>query len=323
MKDQHITRISLNDSRLQAPLLSYELLELLESERQEGRKTALLYNRRGSGRAWICRDCGYFPLCPHCDIALAYHTSPRTNLLCHQCNFVDHVPILCPSCHGHGFEAIGLGIQRLETDLTRLVPESRILRIDSDTHEKKEKLFRSLRQYDIILGTYSIAWILSVLDHIVFVLFESDFTIPDYRMEEELFHIIHYAKKLGKNITIQTCVPDHPLLSLILEGNYNDFLHAMSRERAKFSYPPYSEFVTIRVYDRSQDRVRDMMTRLVNKIEIIKDENIFLAFDRDIWEKSGGRWSQKILLRAKSLSEILHSLRWEIVRNRGVALEWN
>lgn len=86
--DSILTLISLADTRLHALLISHELLMLLEGARKAGEKIALLYNRRGSGRAWICQDCGYYPLCPHCDIAFAYHTSPHRTLLCHQCNHI-------------------------------------------------------------------------------------------------------------------------------------------------------------------------------------------------------------------------------------------
>ncbi len=127
-------------------------------------------------------------------------------------------------------------------------------------------------------------------------------------MEEELFHAIDYAKKFQKHILIQTHMRDHPLLTVIREGNYKDFLTYMSRERELFQYPPYAEFITVKIHDRSQDRVRDIVHKLANKIVLIRRESTFFSYDRDIWERSAGEWSQKIILRDKDLSYIIESI---------------
>lgn len=131
----------------------------------------------------------------------------------------------------------------------------------------------------------------------MFLQFESDLTLPDYRMEEDTFHVIDYAKKLEKNILIQTRLDKHPLLDVIFSGNYKDFLTYMSQERKMFHYPPYTDFACIWVHDRSQDRVRDIVSKLASKLLGIKDDDQFLAYDRDIWEKRRGEWVQKIILK--------------------------
>lgn len=116
-------------------------------------------------------------------------------------------------------------------------------------------------------------------------------------MEEDLYHALDYAKKSGKSIMIQTYMPDHPLLLTVVEGNYRDFLQMMSTERQKFQYPPYTDFVTIRVHDGSKDRLENMLHKLINKIQTIKDADIFLAYDTDIRDKFRGEWQAKILLK--------------------------
>ena len=228
----------------------------------------------------------------------------------------------CPKCHGTRFDAVGIGIQRLADDVIRLVPESRILRCDADTGEKRELLYQATKNTDILIGTYNSLGLMSEVDHVVFVLFESDLTIPDYRMEEELYHAVHYVKKLQKNILIQTRMTEHPLIDVIMQGNYKDFLQYMSQERKVFQYPPYSDFITLRVHDPSQDRVKDIITKLVNKISLLKSETTFLAYDRDIWERRSGEYIQKIILKDTDLSSLLISLQVEIMRNRSVTLEW-
>ena len=108
-----------------------------------------------------------------------------------------------------------------------------------------------------------------------------------------------------------------------MDGNTRSFLTYLSRERTLFRYPPFAEFVTIRVHDEQAKKVEDIMRKLINKIGLLKKNSTFLAFDTDIRERYGGEWQQKIILKDKDLSYILRDLEVEIVRNRSVTLEWS
>lgn len=175
----------------------------------------------------------------------------------------------------------------------------------------------------MLLSTHaSLSLIHQDIDEVVFLLFESDLTLPDYRMEEDIYHMMDYVKKSGKPMMIQTYMPEHPLLRVITHGNYKDFLNYITPERKKFLYPPYAQFALIRIHDLSKDRVKDIVEKMVNKIDILKKESTFVAYDRDIWEKYAGEWIQKIILKDEDLSYILSALEVEIVRNRAVTLEY-
>lgn len=78
-----------------------------------------------------------------------------------------------------------------------LFQDIRILRTDSDSEVEKSQILSHIADVDIIIGTYSQLSLLhhENIGHIVFLLFESDLTLPDYRMEEEAYHTIEYAKK--------------------------------------------------------------------------------------------------------------------------------
>ncbi len=95
-----ITIIPLQTAKLDAPHLSQELIHTIESTIESGKKCLIFYSRRGNARAWICGDCGHYEKCPHCDIAFAYHTTPRKCLICHHCGQIAPFPIVCPNCQG-------------------------------------------------------------------------------------------------------------------------------------------------------------------------------------------------------------------------------
>ena len=137
-----ITVIDLNYARCSAPFLSEELLEKMRALLAEEKKILLFFNRRGSAKTLICRDCGYQCVCPRCDIALNIHTSPKRRLLCHHCSLEEPLPTRCPKCHGADLAPIGFGIQKIEESLNAIFPDEAIVRIDSDK-KRSEGIYES------------------------------------------------------------------------------------------------------------------------------------------------------------------------------------
>jgi primosomal protein N' (replication factor Y) len=225
---------------------------------------------------------------------------------------------------GSKFTSIWVGIQRIESDLHRVLDDTfQIMRIDSDSYKKPREILENIGKSDVIVAT-SIANLLTSPDigAVVFLYFEVNLSIPEYDLEEQLFTEISYFKKQGIPLYIQTYNPDHPLLDTILFGNYQTLLTYLVNERKQFWYPPFSEFAIIRVHDEQKAKVQNMLIRLVNKISQIQQASTFVAYDRDIWEKYAGEWVQKIILKDTSLAYLIDQLETEIVRNRSVTLEW-
>ncbi len=277
---------------------------------EQGKKTLLFYNKRGTANAWICQDCGYFEKCPHCDIALSYHAHPSQFLLCHQCNTKMPYHVECPHCHGHQFVSVGVGIEQIEQTLkNRLDTTCSLLLIDSDHTKKTTDIFGPLADADVILSTQ----MGSLLQHpdigaVVFLLFEVNLSVPEYDLEEELYTRLAYIKKQNIPLYIQTHIPDHPILQEILFGNYRSYLDALIHERKRFSYPPYTDFVTLRVHHTKKPIVEDLMRMLMSKITPLLTDDIFCAHDQEVFTRLRSEYVQKIILKGRGVSDILESL---------------
>lgn len=320
-----ITIIPLQTAKIEAPSITSELISILESTKKSWKKSLIFYSRRGNSRAWICADCGHYEKCPHCDISLAYHTSPNKYLICHQCNTKSPFPIVCHQCQWNKVNPVWVWIQQIEENLNELLSKKfQILRIDSDIKENFNLLYEKIWISDIILSTNTGGSIVHPdIWAIIWLSFELNLSIPSYHIEENIYNEISYYKKQWLPIYIQTYMPDHPLLREIVDGNTKSFLLYLSQERKDFLYPPFAELATIRVHDEKKKKVEDIMRRLVNKIWIIKTKNTFLVFDTDIYERYNGEWQQKILIKDKDLNYLIKELEVEIVRNRNITLEWN
>ncbi len=316
--------IPLATAYLHAPYISDTLIQCIEEQKKLNKKTLILYNRRWNARAYICEDCGHYDKCPHCDIALAYHSEHGNKLICHQCSTKMEVPVVCKNCQGSHFIHEGIGIQRVENDLSKILWWAySIERIDSDRSENSRELFESIANHDIILTTNrAISLAHPDIGAIVVLLFEINLSIPEYDIEESTYTDIAYLKRRKIPLYIQTYTPDHPLLDQILEGNHRSFIEYIQKERKLFLYPPFSELATIRIHDENKERVTTLVTHLVNKIQHSKNDTTRIVYDRDIWEKSRWEWVQKIVMRDQDLSYLINLLEVEIVRNRAVTLEW-
>jgi primosomal protein N' len=127
-------------------------------------------------------------------------------------------PIICPHCASTKFINVGIGIQRVESDLVRILGDDySFLRIDSDNRTRHRDIMTALHTTDIILAT-SRANTLSHPDIslVIFLAFELNLSIPDYDIEEQIYTEIAYYKKQSLSIAIQTYTPDHPLLSSVV-----------------------------------------------------------------------------------------------------------
>ena len=316
------TIIDLNYARCPLPFLSDELVKKINETIESWKKSLLFFNRRGSARTLVCKDCGYQAVCERCDLAMIVHTSPTHKLLCHHCSAESQVPYSCPKCHGTQLNSIGFGIQKIEENLAKLFPGIRVARIDSDKKRSEGMHFQEISEAQILLSTelgntISVEWI----ELVAFLLLESEIAVPEYDIEEKIYTNITYNARKGSDIYIQTFIPKSDLIKNITDGNYRDFLVHTLAERKAFSYPPYNELVHIWVRDANKERIKDIIYKLRNKLELLKDSEIELYYDKELFTKRNNEYGQKIVLKWKNLTSLLETISKEIFRNRGVSIE--
>ena len=102
-----------------------------------------------------------FCICPQCDVPLVYHAD-RERLRCHRCDFEMRPSIRCPQCGKPEVRAYGVGTQRVEDEVRRLLPTARVTRWDQDslrTEGGHESILRRLeaREIDVLVGTQMVA----------------------------------------------------------------------------------------------------------------------------------------------------------------------
>lgn len=232
-------------------IYSSQLIESIKETLAKNEQCVLLLNRRGYSTFIICRDCGYVAECPYCDIALTYHKK-RQFLKCHYCNYEAPVPTLCPECKSKHIRFYGTGTQKAEEELTKIIPEARIIRMDVDTTSRKgahEKLLTAFgnKQADILLGTQMIAKGLDFPDVTLVGVINADtmLHLPDFRSAERTFQLLTQVagragrRKLTGKVIIQTYTPEHYSIEYASRHQYHAFFNREMKLRKAHAYPPY------------------------------------------------------------------------------------
>ena len=253
-----LPRVEIVDMRQELKLgndqsLSLPLREAMVETWKGDRQTILLLNRRGNARCLVCVDCREAPECPRCSVRLTYH-SANGRLMCHYCGFSQPAPDRCPGCGGP-MKTIGTGTQKVQTELNALLPEMETIRMDADTvsavntHEKILDRFQQ-EKIPVLIGTQMVAKGLNLPRVTLVGVLDADLSLytGGYRAGETTFNMLtQVVGRAGRGeapgqAMIQTLVPEHQVIRLAAEQNYDGFYDLEINLRRVQNAPPFGDF---------------------------------------------------------------------------------
>jgi len=238
-------------------IFSRRLHEAISQALSRREQIILFFNRRGSASFVQCRVCSMVVQCRRCKIPMSYH-SAKESLVCHQCNYRQPVPSLCPRCDSRRIKFLGIGTQKVEEETAKEFPQARLLRWDSDAahsrhaHDAIMHILKS-QQADILIGTQMVAKGLD-LPHVTLVGVVSADTalnLPDFRSGERAFQLLtQVAGRAGRGtkpgrVIIQTYSPEHYSIQAVLRQNYAAFYNQEIKYRMMLGMPPFSQLVRL------------------------------------------------------------------------------
>jgi primosomal protein N' (replication factor Y) (superfamily II helicase) len=238
-------------------LFSQRLVEELGQCLGRKQQAILFLNRRGYSQFILCRDCGYVARCPNCAVSLAYHASWGA-LKCHHCGHNRRAPVTCPDCKGERIKGFGIGTERVEEEVLKLFPESRVARMDRDTTARKgthQAILDRFRhgQADVLIGTQMVAKGLDFPNVTVVGVVSADTSInmPDFRAAERTFQLLtQVAGRAGRGVhpgevIVQTFTPEHYAVQAAPSQDYPAFYDQEIKFREELRYPPFRRFANI------------------------------------------------------------------------------
>lgn len=254
---------------------SRKLIEHIGKCLGEHRQVLILRERRAYSPIVQCQECGDIPKCRCCNVSLSLHrrADGSERLVCHYCGRVYEYTGKCPKCGGN-LKPLGSGTQKIEEEASKLFPNARIARLDSDTAQSRKYETDTIRKFsngeiDILIGTRMVAkgFDFSGLSLVAVLQADSILGQEDYRADERGLQLLEqFRGRCGRRgekglFVIQTSQPEHPVYQSI-DGKLdeNGTMARFLGERKLFGYPPYSRVIGVVIKDYNQARV-DLLSR--------------------------------------------------------------
>lgn len=238
----------------------------------------LFQNRRGYAPVLMCRVCAHTPKCINCDVSLTFHKSSG-KLHCHYCGYKEDTPSVCPACGSTHLEYKGFGTEKVEDELSVLMPDARLARMDLDTTRSRNSLQTILnnleeKKIDVLVGTQMVAKGLDFADVTVIGIINADSLLkyPDYRANERSFQMLAQvsgrAGRRGKQgkVVIQTYDPSHRVIRQVIENDYRDLYITEMEERKSFHYPPFYRLINIDIKHKNPEILYNQAEYLANEL---------------------------------------------------------
>lgn len=254
---------------------SRKLIEHIGKCLGEQRQVLILRERRAYSPIVQCQECGEIPKCRCCNVSLSLHrrANGSERLVCHYCGRVYEYTGKCHKCGGE-LKPLGSGTQKIEEEASKLFPNARIARLDSDTAQSRKYETDTIRKFsngeiDILIGTRMVAkgFDFSGLSLVAVLQADSILGQEDYRADERGLQLLEqFRGRCGRRgekglFVIQTSQPEHPVYQSI-DGKLdeNGTMARFLGERKLFGYPPYSRVIGVVIKDYNQARV-DLLSR--------------------------------------------------------------
>jgi primosomal protein N' (replication factor Y) len=185
-------------------------------------------------------------------VTLTFHRG-RGQSVCHYCDYAVPAPGTCPACGCLELRELGAGTERVEHDLRELLPQARIMRMDSDTTSGKGSHARLLSRMadgtaDILIGTQMITkghdfpgvTLVGVING------EASLNMPDFRSAERTFQVLSQVfGRAGRGetpgkVVLQALNPSHYAIQCAINNDSAGFYRQELDFRREAGYPPFA-----------------------------------------------------------------------------------
>ena len=302
--------------------ISSELRNELEKNIQNGEQSILFINRRGASPLVACGECGYTYKCRDCSVSMTYHISNR-RLLCHYCGYSIPVADICPECDGK-LKFIGAGTQKIELELLDIFPDISIIRMDADTTTRKnshDKLLSGFRKQEanILLGTQMVTKGLDFENVTLVGVLSADMSLymSDYRAHERTFSLI--TQVIGRSgrggkpgrAVIQTFTPEHKVIKLASQQDYEGFYESEIELRRVLGSPPERDLISLNVIGTDEGKVIAGCTKLICALSAYfrgNSEVKLLGPAPDVVSKVNNKYRYRILVNCKNNKSVRETI---------------
>lgn len=313
--------VNMNDMNNLLPghsILSLQLYHAILDTINRGKQVILLVNRRGYSNIVKCSNCNKTVLCPVCGRPLVLHKE-YDNLICHYCGYKLKKEDYHCDCGCKDLISFGCGTEKIEELLSNLIPQAKILRLDSDSAPNEKRISGILEKFyygeaNILLGTQMVAKGHDFLNvELVGVInAENELVIPSYKSSENTFQLICQAigrsgRGDGSGIAIvQTHCQNNYAIKLGMMQDYDLFYNIEIEKRKNLYNPPYFFIIELQLSSQKQEHL-ETTTKMFSSYLSAKNPELRL-FKRKII-KNKMTYQKMLFIKGKDYNKTLSSIR--------------
>lgn len=325
--DMNKTSVGLNVEQF-----SPELINALKDNIKNKKQSIIFLNRRGYSTFAKCRNCGEVLTCPNCSVSLNYHRA-NNRLMCHYCGYSHEFVSKCPHCGQEKVCYLGVGTQKAEDALSKIIPEAKILRMDLDTKNAKESYGTAFEdfakgEYDILLGTQMISKGFNFPNVTLVGVLSADQYLysGDFRSYEKTFNLITQVigrsgrDKFPGTAIIQTFTPENEILKLAAAQDYKTFFEHEIKIRKAMLYPPFADICVIGFTGENENKVANAGIGFFEDIKKEAAENyssmplrIFPPVPANV-KKVSGKYRYKIIIKCKNNNDFRTMMSEQLIK---------
>jgi len=215
--------------------------------------------------------------CPRCSVALNYH-SANGRLMCHCCGY-STAEMTCKKCGSKKMRFFGSGTQKVEKELHALLPQARVLRMDTDSAVSRashDELFSKFGggEYDILLGTQMVAKGLDFENVTLAGVLNAEQGLfgEDYKGGERTFSLLtQVVGRCGRGkypgeAVIQTYLPEHRIVEYARNQDYEGFYRDEIALRRQLLHPPFCDLCLIGISGPKKKETEQAAAEFLNRL---------------------------------------------------------
>ncbi|MFH1001686.1 MAG: primosomal protein N', partial [bacterium] len=317
------TIIDMTQEKSKKKIISYALQQAISRSLKNKRQVVLFLNKRGFSSFMICSQCGHIPKCPDCNTSLSYHLDiqKRAQLICHNCGKKAKVMEVCAKCGSKEIRPLGMGTQKLESEIKKMFTRAEIRRLDRDSLIKDDDYRQILEEFnqgntDILIGTQMVLKGVEFnnVDLIGIISADTLLNLPDYRSGEKTFQLLSEVISsfreisFAKEVIIQTFNPEDHCIVALREQDDNYFYQKEIELRKELDYPPFTHIIKIVILGEEKEAVKQRAEYLISYLESLRKDKesaefkLLGAVNMVLW-KSRNDFKVQFLVKVKDLEK--------------------
>ena len=220
--------------------ISIPLQCAIEKTLVQGGKVLLVMNKKGFGSFGSCAKCQYILKCPRCDVPMTFLYQEK-KIVCRHCQYKADRPATCPQCQGAYVNFSGMGIEKLESEVSRIFPSAKVQCYSSETAVQPQHC-------DIVIATqiftrlngkmmFQLSCVMDV---------DSELNRLDFQAAEKTFALLTDMEALTQGaIYIQARLKDNDCLKAFVKGKAKVFYKEELALRRELQFPPFIHLAEI------------------------------------------------------------------------------